>query len=310
MFTLFLFGFMMIVKVLAQINSTQLLPNTNMSMGDANSLLDALERGAQISYAHFNDGEINLIECKEGDVVDFGWQICSPKLSNIMLNALTNAASNFYLGLACACMWRGIPFIKTMKYLNITHNLPYSFENPPRSDKESCPPHPIIMNFSNSKINPNRLTVGTVFLNENYFEAKRRINKLLTDSVVRGTRGVHVIIGQHKNHTRLPFPTTSVHYVPKTNAFDAYEMMHSSNFLDLVGYRSGDIVLLMTGPLGRVLASEYSLIRQDISFLDMGSFWDEDFGDAQYIHGGSAFCMFAGDLNTNSNSNSKRFRYR
>ena len=297
------------LNVDAQINTTQMnttrpnvtrtttIPNTKMSMADTGALLDALESGIAISYAHFNDGEINLIECPEGTLVDFGWQRCSPKISKIMMNALTNTADNFYLGLACVCMWKGVPFMRAMKYLNITHNLSYSLENAPHSDRESCPQHPIAMNFVNSTSSPNRLTVGTVFLNENYFEAKRRINKLLTECVKTGIRGVHVIIGQHKNHTRLPFPTTSVHFVPKTNAFDAYETMTSPNFLNIVGYKSGDIVLFMTGPLGRVLASEYSRIRQDISFLDMGSFWDEDFGDVQYIHGGSAPCMFAGDMN-------------
>ena len=298
MYLTMLFSYLFILAATLADQSNMHLPNTTMSMKDMDLLFDALERGIAISYAHFNDGEILAIECADGVSVDFGFQKCSHKLRYAMSESLENAGKgkNFYFGVACLCMWKAEPFLKTMKYLNITtSSLPYALENLPGSDREACPASPVVLNMTYSSINRDRITVGTVFLNENYQESKRRMNKLLYEATTNRSRGVHAIIGSHKDHKKLPFPLTSVHYVPKTEAFDAYDVVRSSSFLDIAGVKAGDYVLIMAGPMGRILASEYSQLRDDISFLDMGSFWDEDFGDAMYIHGGSAPCMFAND---------------
>ena len=100
------------------------------------------------------------------------------------------------------------------------------------------------------------------------------------------------------NAAALPFKTKSVFFAARRHAFEHdYSRIRTSKFLER--YTDGDVVLIMLGPLGRVLASEWCLLRSKVTFIDMGSFWDAElWGRHQY--GGYVAspkaCMFKNDL--------------
>ena len=66
---------------------------------------------------------------------------------------------------------------------------------------------------------------------------------------------------------------------------------------------SSDIILLMCGPLGRVLAAEWNWLRPDMTFLEIGSLFDPTIG-ADLVNWGRKYelfhpgwnCMFIGDV--------------
>jgi hypothetical protein len=51
----------------------------------------------------------------------------------------------------------------------------------------------------------------------------------------------------------------------------------------------------MAGPLGRILASEWTVLRPDITFLDFGSFFDALLSERTYPLDIVRDCMFQGD---------------
>ena len=60
------------------------LPSATMSMNDLVPLLHALEIGIPFSFAHFNDGEITALHCREGRSTSKKKQPCSAALQNAM----------------------------------------------------------------------------------------------------------------------------------------------------------------------------------------------------------------------------------
>lgn len=277
----------------------KVLPNTTVEMGDVVLLMQALEDGIPFGYAHFNDGEIEAITCREGNDVDFGWQRCSNKLNSAMLNALTNPAPNFYVGIACLCAFRGIPYLKGLHHLGISHNLPINLHQA-KPDHENCPHESAKLDFGHSLLKPGRLTVATMWTDGNFEYAMKEMLRILNKAHHEQGRRIHIVIGEGDghHHETLPFPVSSVQKTTTWEAFDnSYDSMHTIEFLQQAGYEMGDIVLIMCGPLGRILASEWALLRWDITFLDMGSFWDGYLWSRNYdgLKGQWHPCMFRND---------------
>lgn len=275
-----------------------ILPSMTMSMRDLPLLLTAIENSIPFGYAHFNDGEIEAMICKEGQETDWGWQKCSSKLSTVMLNALIHTAPNFYTGITCACEFWGRPFLLSTNFLNITHSLPV-FHNLPnnKNDTITCPAVPIKLKFLDVK-QKDRLTVATIFINGNRDYAKKEIIRILKNASVKQGRGVHVVHGRG-HHNSLPFHVKSVQKVAHKNAFEEnYETFRTNKFLENAKYLRGDIVLIMAGPLGRILSSEWTRLRPDITFLEMGSFWDSELWGRKYGLDTRYACMHQTDFSS------------
>ena len=114
-----------------QLFKSSSLPSATMSMNDLVPLLHALEIGLPFSFAHFNDGEITALHCREGRSTSKKKQPCSAALQNAMrqvfytfypsllylilscpklsypyltcLQSLVDRADNFYVGAICPC---------------------------------------------------------------------------------------------------------------------------------------------------------------------------------------------------------------
>eukprot|EP01041_Mallomonas_annulata_P000836 gene836-1629_t len=278
------------------------LPKTSMSMNDLKIFFNLLRRNISFGFAHFNDGEVHSMSyCPEGKIIDSGWQNCSTALSRATLEAMTNIAPNFYVGIPCHCEFDGIPFFKALKFLNISHSPSIQPAKKLKSSNDSstnttrnniqlgqninnnnditnsthksvndstCPSHQISLHFPPNSLHRNRLTLATVFINGNFNRAHQLLPMMLNYIMKRG-RGVHVITGAGHHTERLKFPIKSVYFAAKTHAFDInYHEMRTLNFLN-ERYKPGDVILLMLGPLGRILASEWCLLTSSMTFIDL-----------------------------------------
>jgi hypothetical protein len=278
-------------KVLSNMRiDEQQLPPTSRSMSDLNLFLYLLNNSIPFGYAQFNDGEVLALDCKEGQPLDFGWQNCSKSLSNAMRQSMVNIARNFYVGVPCVCEFGNEAFVNAAVTLNITHNLS-------NSGKPNCPITPLKLSFP-FKLLEDRLTVATVFINGNFRRAKSELSSILKHATDSQGRKVHVIVGEGHNVTALPFRVASVQYIAKKGAFEAnYTALRTAEFIDKAGYAADDIVLLMAGPLGRILASEWTRLRPLTTFIDMGSFWDVELWRRGRSPDRTRACMYANDTN-------------
>jgi len=256
-----------------------------------------LRSNVSFGFAHFNDGEIfSIADTSDGQETDWGWQNCSKEMSIAMFNALTNTAPNFYIGIPCLCEFKGKFFFKALEYLNVSH---VGLNTPPL-EPEKCPTKPAVLKFPDESYHPylsKRLTVATPFINGNYHYAKKTLKHILNRISKKG-RGVYLVCGKGHTTKWMGFPVKGVYYAPKTQAFQShYSIMRTLNFTYSQGYAAGDVVLIMLGPLGRILASEWTLLRSDVTFMDLGSFFDTELWDrpAMVEIAKGKDCMFRGD---------------
>ena len=283
------------------------LPKVNNSMSDLSLILHAIESNIPFGYAHFNDGEMSALNCAEGSETVFSWnQRCSPRLNIAMQNAFRNTASNFYIGIPCNCEFRGFHYLVALRYLNITHNLRYKLSNDvhffdpqqvPLNDYDACPAKSATLTLPDNRLK-DRITVATLFINGNFLRAKKELTRIINKAITIQKRSVHIVVAHDRFVHRLPFPIKSVQYVSRQNAFEEnYEEFRTEKFLTNAGITQDDIVLIMAGPVGRILASEWGLLRADVTFIEMGSFWDTELWNRPKHHlGVSRPCMAKDDV--------------
>ena len=282
------------------------LPKATNSMSDLLVILRAMESNIPFGFAHFNDGEISALDCLEGEKTVFSWnQRCTQKLNFAMRNAFLNTAPNFYVGIPCNCEFRGLFYLLALQNLNISHNLPYQLgeqnahdhNSLPLNDREACPATSATLILPDDRLK-DRITVATLFINGNFIRAKKELTRIIKKAIFVQGRGVHVVVAHDRFVDRLPFPLKSVQYVSKSDAFEInYEKFRTEKFLFDAQYEKDDIVLIMAGPVGRILASEWGQLRSDVTFLEMGSFWDTElWARPKHFLGISRACMDREDL--------------
>ena len=268
-------------------NRIQFLPGVDLSMSDLTIFLRLLRMNIPFGFAHFNDGEIKAINrCQKNEFTDNGWQRCSSSLQGAMFHALTVTSKNFYIGIPCLCEFESVPFHDAIKLLNFTiaSNFSCSFVKPK------------LLYYNKLSNNTNKVTTATVFINGNYYIARYELIKYFQYINQKRLINIHIVVGSGCNISKLPFYITTVHYTTKHHAFDYnYTTMRTLQYLNSF-VQQHDIILLMCGPLGRILASEWSILRSDITILEMGSFWDEDLWGRKYENlKYPRSCMFRGD---------------
>ena len=284
-------------------DSTKQLPKMNNTMSDLLSLLQALENNVSFGYAHFNDGEMTSMGCADrtGIVPVFGWmEKCSKQMGEAMKAAITHTAPNFYIGIPCNCEFRGLFFLQALSLLNITHNLPYNLSHMEGMvDDTACQEKQAILTYPPNNVQlSSRITVSTLFINGNYIKAKKELTRILNKAIRKQGRHVHAVMAYGREMEHLPFPVKSVQTIAKKNAFGTnYAEFRTEKFLERAGYRDGDIVLIMGGPLGRILASEWTWLRPHVTFLELGSFWDVELWNRQDHHlGALRACSYRKDV--------------
>ena len=268
-------------------------------MSDLRLLLALLEAGQPFGFAHFNDGEVQaMADCvtPEG-AVDFGWQRCGPGLRDALLAAMSRPPPHFYVGLPCRCEHFSYPFGRALALLNITLSLSAPTaaataaatagagaggggKGKGKGANDYCPAAPPTLNFTLSRLSPARVTVANVFVNANYWYAHSELARILAMVAARRARPIHVVLAANlSDPAELPFPVSPI-FVNATNAFDVdYPRLspkHSGGAAFAQSrFLPGDVVLLAAGPLGRVLAVEWAWLLPLVTFVNVGSLYDQ-----------------------------------
>jgi hypothetical protein len=289
----------------ANIVSTR-YPSASRTMQDLNILLTLLEMGIPFGFAHFNDGEIWLINVDNCDkdkatgqpVADYGWQNCSTGLATAMKNALINTAPNFYVGIPCACEWHGTRTVVALEYLGLKPSKPIPYTC--SFDQHNGPMTGI--RFDQSKVAKpwlkDRLTVATTFINGNKQYAYNTMTTLLQEIGRDGNRTVHVVVGHGAFVENLPFKHNTI-FAAEFHAFEHnYTTIRTMDFINRT-FKKNDVVLIMLGPLGRILASEWTLLSSEITFIDLGSFFDDHIRHRQFSNANHLPCNYNGDFKAN-----------
>lgn len=137
------------------------------------------------------------------------------------------------------------------------------------------------------------ITAATVFINGNYLMARQALLRLLPE------RRLHMIVPDDANMTRFSMRTglhpNRIEPVPSTEAFPK-----AFDRLKALQWEHGDVVVIIAGMVGRILASTYFSKFSNTTFLELGSFFDRDFyhrsKGARYYHGNTRpSCMWQGD---------------
>ena len=117
-------------------------------------------------------------------------------------------------------------------------------------------------------------TIATVFINSNYVDARRVLLRYLTRNP---DRHVHMVVSDEADMDAFATGTdirpTSVTRISSRNAFPKG---YHDNINNTQHHMPGDIVILCAGPLGRILATEWFLMRPETTYLELGSFFDMD----------------------------------
>jgi len=209
---------------------------TDNTRCDLHLLFQRLIARIPFSYVHFNDGEIDAMMHSTGQT-DRGMQTLSKQLQQVMLQAFQREGSGLVFGIPC----------------------PTEFKR----QSEFA-----VRTLHNSSV---ERTLATVFINGNYQDSKTEYLRRNPD------RNVHLVASDASNviafqeQTGLELKTIT--YVPSKNAFPtAYESLIHKTEHQL----PGDIVILCAGPLGRILAVEWFLQRPETTYLEMGSYFDQE----------------------------------
>lgn len=144
--------------------------------------------------------------------------------------------------------------------------------------------------------------MATIFINGNNEHARKELLRILHKATGEQGRHIHVVTGEGHETDKLPFKVKSVIRTAKHHAFDRdYDAFRKPWFVDQSKFASGDIVLIMAGPFGRILASEWTWLRPDVTFIDQGSFWDvELWGRKDYRLDKPKNCMYRNDMDYRS----------
>lgn len=275
-------------------------PPATRSMQDLNIFLRLLAEGIPFGYAHFNDGEIWLVkgdcDVENGQAVtDYGWQNCSKGLAIAMRNAIVNTAPNFYVGIPCACEWQGSRTVVALEYLGLKPWVPIDPEC--KFIKENGPMSNIDFELS-TVAKPwlhDRLTIATAFINGNHRRAFGAMTDILSKIANDGKRTVHVVVGHGALVNTLRFKNNPI-FAARTHAFEHnYTTMRTMDFVNS-NFKKNDVVLIMLGPLGRILASEWTLLSSEITFMDLGSFFDDDIRGRIFAIENQVRCNFENDF--------------
>lgn len=254
------------------------LQDMHQSMNDLNSLLRMLESAVPFAFAHFNDGEIEAIDCVDTErTVDFGWQRCSNELSASLRRAMLNSPYHMYVGIPCVCEHFTRPFVRALQILNITLvDTNAGNASIAALTKAACLSKPPVFQTIHSAVPLRRITAANLFVNANLvWYAQSEMMRILNARAFQISKPVFLFVGNNSDPSLLPFPSKAV-YLPSKNAFDShYHQMRTAAYLSGHNITHGDIVLLMIGPLGRVLTSEWAHILPNTTFLNVGSFYDQ-----------------------------------
>jgi len=225
---------------------------------DYQFFIKKLQNREPFAFAHFNDGEMRYICNYNQDPISRGSQIYHPELSNELKHALTintpHTNDLFYRGIPCAVC----------------------FPQMSQDTKSLLDKH-----------NPYAKTTGACVFHHNYWNTE---NRQLFFDVLQKYRITWLTNPQFDlqsvcNQIGLDINENRQITIPEINAYDTYK----ESTQQLV-FKDGELVLLLCGPVGRILAANWIDAYPNTTFLCIGSYFD-------YIAFGTPHSYFFENLN-------------
>ena len=216
-------------------------------MNDVTILLARLALGIPFSYVHFNEGEVRAALHAAGAVPN-GAQRFSPALREAMRAAMNASHPNLYAGVPCRAEF-------PREHLSALQLV----------STESA-----------------RRTAATVFINGNFPLLMTAKGGLFVDLLRRRAQGghsLHLVASEAADVARFSAATRLVpKTVVRTPKRDSFARRDNVSREALSQFGDGDIVIVCTGALGRILVTEWTRLRPQTTFLELGSFFDPEFG--------------------------------
>lgn len=222
-------------------------------MNDLSILLAKLALGLPFSYVHFNEGEVRAAIQTSGRVAS-GKQSYSTELKSLMRRAMNTTHPRLHVGLPCRAEF-------AREYLAALTLVPRGTHG-----------------------ERDRRTTATLWINGNFPVARDFVPRLLhwrtTDGPGR-TGSLYLVVSEQANVTRFTERTRLqpklVLRVPARESVRAHGSLRDA----YQSFAAGDLVVLCSGVLGRLLVPDWVSRRPKTTFLELGSFFNQHFGDVQ-----------------------------
>jgi len=212
------------------------LKDLNPTYNDFLNFIDKLKNKEPFSFAHFNDGEASIMFTLKR-TISRGNQEYSEELRERLKKSFLISNKNFYRGLPCPACSEEM-YNDCINYLKNNSDIDYSITH-------ACV-------FHNNYSNGNHLFIDALKkYNSITFIANERFN---LENLCSGT-------GLDKDKCKYIL-------VPGKNAFEFISEIENHNFNDC------ELVILLCGPVGRILAGEYFEKYPKTTFLCLGSYFD------------------------------------
>jgi len=193
-----------------------------------------LQKKEPFAFAHFNDGEMRYIFNYSHDPISRGAQEFDPNLAQDLAQAFLNPNPQFYRGIPCATCFPQMNR-DTMTLLDTT---PEKINTVP-----ACVFHHTYWNTNYRQM---------------FFEALKTFRQITW--ITNPQFNIDRVLEHHEKRQVI---------LPETNAYTVY----NDHTKDLT-FQPGELVLLLCGPVGRILASKWINQFPETIFLCLGSYFD------------------------------------
>ena len=197
--------------------------------------IEKLQKKEPFAFAHFNDGEMRYIFNYSHDAISRGAQEYDAHLADDLQQAFLNPNPLFY---------RGIPCATCFPQMNLdTIHLLFESENKNNNTVPACVFHHTYWNTNYRNL---------------FFDALKTYDRI---TWITNPRFNVDLVLEHREKRQI--------ILPETNAYTVYAH-HTRNLT----FQQGELVLLLCGPVGRILASKWIDLYPETTFLCLGSYFD------------------------------------
>jgi hypothetical protein len=216
-------------------------------------LVEKLQNREPFAFAHFNDGEMQYIRTdnqehaniETHDTISRGAQDYTPQLAHDLTQALIVNNPRFYRGIPC------------------THCFPQMN----RDAKTLLEKH-----------NPTAKTVTACLFHHNYYNHRQLFFETLNQYEITWMTNPQFNVENVCEKTGIaPIRNTQI-LVPEKNGYDFIDLLKHYKF------KKCELVLLLCGPVGRILTAIYANHFPKTTFLCLGSYFDRYAFDTEIEH--------------------------
>ena len=211
---------------------------------DYEKLIDKLNKREPFAFAHFNDGEMRYILKQSTEPISRGYKCYSVELEEDLKRVFTLENAQFYKGIPCEKCF-AIMYEKSIQLLQEKG----IYENDQEQLVGACIFHHNYVKKREMLFDAMRKYKHQTWITNDHFHMEKIISILkLEENDIR--------------HIKIP-------YVDGYSYYKANEKE-----LSTIEYRPNELVVLLCGPTGRILAGDGIMKHPDKTFLCLGSYFD------------------------------------